>query len=70
MELCNHLRLLFSKDSANCIPITDLQSFINDKLDRDYTIEQIIVGMDYAGFLRLNDDYLVEINNRHPIQGT
>ena len=64
MELCNHLRLLFSKDSTNRIPITELQIFINDKLDRDYTIEQIIVGMDYAGFPRVDDDYLVEINDK------
>ena len=64
MELCNHLRLLFIKDFTNCIPITELQIFINDKLDKEYTIEQIIVAMDYAGFPRVDDGYRVEINDR------
>ena len=64
MELCHHLRLLFNKDPDSSIPIKELQIFINDKLDKDYTIDQIIVGMDYAGFLRVDDDYFVEITDR------
>jgi len=61
MELCNSLRMLFRLSDGNHIPIIEIHSLVNKTLDKEYSVEQIIIGMDYAGFIRDNDNYLIEL---------
>jgi hypothetical protein len=63
MELCQQLRTLFIRDDNQIIPISELQTIINTQLDKQYSVEQIIIGLDYAGFERERDSYHVSIND-------
>ncbi len=62
MELCQQLRALLKRDDNQSIPISELQTIINTQLDKQYSVEQIIIGLDYAGFVREKDSYYVNIN--------
>lgn len=42
------------------MPIAEVRKYINETLERDYTEEQVIIGMDYAGFERSDGGYRVE----------
>ncbi len=61
MEFCHSLRHLFKHDSSNLISLTELHAIVNSNLDKDYSLEQIIIGMDYAGFQRVHDKYRVQV---------
>jgi len=61
MELCHQLRLLFKSDQSNIISISDLHKIINDQLEKDYTEEQIIIGLDYARFKRTDKGYRIQV---------
>lgn len=61
MELCNSLRMLFRLSDGNRVPIVEIHGLVNKTLDKEYSLEQIRIGMDYAGFIRDNDDYLIEL---------
>jgi hypothetical protein len=64
MELCQQLRRLFIKDDLQAIEITDLRYLINESLNKQYSKNQVIIGMDYAGFKRKNDSYFVKVNTK------
>lgn len=61
MELCNSLRMLFRLSDGNRIPIVEIHSLVNKTIDKEYSVAKIIIGMDYAGFIQDNDDYLIEL---------
>ncbi len=55
--------MMFEGDDNHCSTIDDLQKIINTELDKDYTTEQIIIGLDYAGFKREGDGYFVQLKS-------
>lgn len=63
MELCHQLRLHFSRSDSSVMPVKEIREYVNKALKKDYTREQIIIGMDYAGFVRIEENYLVQIKS-------
>jgi hypothetical protein len=45
------------------MPVKEIREYVNKALKKDYTREQIIIGMDYAGFVRIEENYLVQIKS-------
>jgi hypothetical protein len=43
--------------------VVEIRDYVNKTLEKDYTREQIIIGMDYAGFVRIEEKYLVQIKS-------
>jgi hypothetical protein len=39
--------------------IHEIRQYVNKTMEREYTREQIIIGMDYAGFRRVEERYCV-----------
>jgi hypothetical protein len=56
--------MLFKAD-AKGISIEELHHYINETLEKNYTVEQVIIGLDYAGFKREDDKYFLKLNEKH-----
>lgn len=67
MELCKFLRLIFKSTDSQTMQALELQEIINKTLNKNYSAEQINIGLEYSGFKKVKGSYFIELNKSFDI---